>query len=210
MASYNSVDGVPAHANHWLLTKVLRGEWGFNGYVLSDAGGVQMNCNQHFICRNIKEASVLALRAGVDVALDDPACYLTLPESLREGKITMQELDQAVARVLRQKFVAGLFDGMRDPLPAAELGRQIHTAENVALSRQMAEESIILLKNDGNLLPLDAAKIKSIAVIGPNADQVQFGDYCWSKSNRNGVTVLRGLREWWATTCGSTMRRAAT
>ena len=107
----------------------------------------------------------------------------------------MQELDQAVARVLRAKFVAGLFDGMRDPLPAAELGRQIHTAENVALSRRMAEESIILLKNDGNLLPLDAAKIKSIAVIGPNADQVQFGDYCWSKSNRNGVTVLRGLRE---------------
>ena len=136
-----------------------------------------------------------ALRAGVDVALDDPACYLTLPESLREGKITQWEIDQAVARVLHAKFVAGLFDGNRDPLPVAELGKHIRTADNVALSRRMAEESIILLKNEGHLLPLDAAKLKSIAVIGPNADQVQFGDYCWSKSNKHGVSVLRGLRE---------------
>ncbi len=195
MPSYNAVDGVPAHANRWLLTKVLREEWGFPGYVISDWGGVSMNYELHHICKNPKEAAALAIRAGVDLESPNDACYRTLPELLREGAITEQELNQAVARVLRVKFVAGLFDGNRNPLPDAELAAQIHSPEHVALARRMAEEAVILLKNEANLLPLDAAKIKSIAVIGPNADQVQFGDYCWTKSNRHGVSVLRGLRE---------------
>jgi beta-glucosidase len=195
MPSYNAVDGIPAHANRWLLTKVLREEWGFPGYVCSDWGGVSMNYQLHHVCKNPKEAAALALKAGMDLEAPTDECYRMLPELLREGTISAQELDQAVARMLRAKFVAGLFDGKHDPLPDGALPAHIHTAAHVALARRMAEESVILLKNKDNLLPLDAGKLKSIAVIGPNADQVQFGDYCWTKNNRHGVTVLRGLRE---------------
>ena len=114
---------------------------------------------------------------------------------MREGAVTVAEIDTAVARVLRAKFVAGLFDGRPGPPPADELAARVHTPAHIALARRIAEESIILLKNEGGLLPLDPAKVHSIALVGSNADQVQFGDYCWTKSNRHGVSVLAGLRE---------------
>ncbi len=195
MPSYNAVDGVPAHANRWLLTQVLREEWGFRGYVYSDWGGVEFNHSLHHVVNSRKEAAALALKSGVDLEAPNDECYRYLSELLREGVISEGELNQAVARVLRVKFVAGLFDGRRSPASDEDLVRCIHTPEHISLSRRIAEESVILLKNEGNLLPLDAAGLKSIAVIGPNADQVQFGDYCWTKSNRDGVTVLSGLRE---------------
>ncbi len=195
MPSYNSMDGVPAHANRWLLTTVLRDEWGFQGFVISDWGGVWMNANLHHVAKNAKQAGEMALRAGVDVEAPTDAGFATLPESLRDGSISQQELDHAVARVLRAKFVTGLFDGKRVPPPEEQIDKHVHTAEHIALSRRIAEESLILLKNNDHLLPLDASKLKSVAVIGPNADQVQFGDYCWSKSNKHGITVLSGLRE---------------
>jgi beta-glucosidase len=195
MPSYNAIDGVPSHKNHWLLTKVLRDEWGFQGYVFSDGNGVLMLHRLHGVSTGPEESAALALRAGVDVEEPETDCYRLLPELIHKGIVEEQELDQAVARVLRAKFVAGLFDARPDPVPPAELAKHIHTKEHAALARRMAEESVILLKNQDHLLPLDASKIKSIAVIGPNADQVQFGDYCWTKSNRHGVSVLQGLRE---------------
>lgn len=195
MPSYNSMDGIPAHANRWLLNTVLRDEWGFPGYVISDWGGVRMNCELHHVAKTMKQAGEMALKAGVDIEAPTDAGFATLHESLRDGSISQQELDQAVARVLRAKFLMGLFDGKRNPPPEDQLDKYVHTTEHIALSRRIAEESVILLKNTGGLLPLDASKLKSIAVIGPNADQVQFGDYCWSKSNQHGITVLRGLRE---------------
>ena len=123
MPSYNAVDGVPAHANRWLLTKVLREEWGFPGYVCSDWSGVTMNYQLHHVCKGPKEAAALALKAGMDLESPSDDCYRMLPELLREGTISEQELNQAVARVLRAKFVAGLFDGKRDPLPDGALPR---------------------------------------------------------------------------------------
>jgi beta-glucosidase len=108
--------------------------------------------------------------------------------------VSMAEIDKAVSRVLYAKFAAGLFNGRPDA-DIANLPQIARCAEHLALSQRIAEESIVLLKNDRDLLPLDPARIRTLAVLGPNADQVQFGDYCWSKNNKDGVTVLRGLKE---------------
>jgi beta-glucosidase len=194
MPSYNEVDGVPSHANHWLLEKVLRGEWGFRGYTYSDWGGVGFNFNFHHVASSEVDAAQMAITAGVDLEAPDPECYQHLADLVRSGKLPASEIDKAAARVLRVKFLAGLFDGRPDANPG-RLAQVAHCPEHVALSRQIAEESIVLLKNEGNLLPLEPARLQSVAVIGPNADQVQFGDYCWSKSNKDGITILRGLRE---------------
>jgi beta-glucosidase len=198
MPSYNAVDGVPAHANPWLLTKVLRDEWGFPGYVYSDWGGVVFNVELYHLVSDRREAALLAMKSGVDLEAPEPACYQHLSELVRSGKLPEEVLNRAVARVLRVKFLAGLFDGRRKAVPVEKLAHYVHTPEHVALARRVAEESVILLKNDKGLLPLDKTKLRSIAVIGPNADQVQFGDYSATKDNRAGVTVLQGLREYLA------------
>ena len=194
MPSYNEVDGVPSHANRWLLEDVLRGELGFRGYTYSDWGGVIMNANLHHVAGSPAEAAAMALTAGVDLEAPGPDCFRHLAGLVQTGRLAESEIDKAASRVLRVKFLAGLFDGRPDAA-LDELPKIARSVDHVALSRQIAEESIVLLKNDRGLLPLDPAQIKSLAVVGPNADQVQFGDYCWSKSNRDGVTVLRGLGE---------------
>ena len=194
MPSYNEIDGIPSHANRWLLEDILRGEMGFRGYTYSDWGGVEFNHSFHRVASDRAEAAEIALKAGVDLEAPGPACFQYLPQLVREGRISGSEIDKAASRVLYTKLAAGLFDG-RANADFATLAGITRCADHVALSQQIAEESIVLLKNDNNLLPLDPARLKSIAVIGPNADQVQFGDYCWSKSNKDGITLLRGLRE---------------
>ena len=194
MPSYNEVDGIPSHANRWLLEDVLRKEWGFRGYTYSDWGGVEFNYDLHHVAADPAEAAAMALTAGVDLEAPVPTCYSSLVRLVKSGKLAEAEIDKAALRVLRIKFLANLFDGRPDGDPDG-LPRIARSAEHVALAEQVADESIVLLRNDNNLLPLDSAKLKSIAVIGPNADQVQFGDYCWTKSNDYGVTVLRGLRD---------------
>jgi beta-glucosidase len=194
MPSYNEVDGIPSHANRWLLEDVLRKEWGFRGYTYSDWGGVEFNYVLHHVAANPAEAAAMALTAGVDLEAPVPTCYSALAGLVKSGKLAEAEIDKATLRILRTKLLAGLFDGRPDGDPDS-LPRIARSAEHVGLAERVADESIVLLKNQNHLLPLDAAKLKSIAVIGPNADQVQFGDYCWTKSNDYGITVLRGLRE---------------
>lgn len=194
MPSYNEVDGIPSHASRWLLEDVLRQEMGFTGYTYSDWGGVDFNFELHHVAASKAEAAALAVLAGVDLEAPGPSCYQHLAGLVRNGTLAEAEINKAAARVLRVKFLAGLFDGRPDAAPDV-LPKIARCAEHVGLSQQIAEESIVLLKNDKNLLPLDPARLQSVAVIGPNADQVQFGDYCWSKSNKDGVTILRGLRE---------------
>lgn len=194
MPSYNEVDGIPSHANRWLLEEVLRVEMGFRGYTYSDWGGVEFNHSLHHVAADQAEAAEIAIKAGVDLEAPGPACFQHLPRLVREGRVSEAEIDKAVARVLYTKFAAGLFDGRPDGDPA-RLAKLARSAAHVELAQRIAEESIVLLKNDNGLLPLDPAKLQSVAVIGPNADQVQFGDYCWSKNNQDGVTILRGLRE---------------
>lgn len=194
MPSYNEVDGIPSHANHWLLTDVLRGEWGFRGYTYSDWGGVTFNYSLHHVAADKADAARQAIEAGVDVEAPGPDCYQYLGELVKSGKVSESVIDRACGRVLYAKFAAGLFDGRPDA-DLNGLAKMIRSPAHVALSERIADESIVLLKNVNHLLPLDPTRLKSVAVIGPNADQVEFGDYCWSKNNHDGVTILRGLRE---------------
>jgi beta-glucosidase len=193
MPSYNEVDGIPAHANRWLLTTILREEWGFEGYTFSDYGSVEMLSSLHHVAAGQAQAGAMALEAGLDLEAPGIWGFAALPQLVAEGFISEAQIDRAVARILRTKILLGLFDQPRG-LPPAELPTCIHIPEHVALARRVADESIILLKNEQDLLPLDPARVRSLAVIGPNADQVQFGDYSPSKSNADGVTVLQGLR----------------
>lgn len=193
MPSYNEVDGMPAHSNRWLLTDVLRGEWGFGGYIFTDYGGLSQLHNFHHVAADASEAAVMGINAGVDLEAARPDAYACLSDLVKAGKVKEEQIDAAVRRILRAKFMAGLFD---KPYPDPErLSEVVHRPEHVALALEVAQESAVLLKNDSALLPLDASKLKSLAVIGPNADQVQYGDYTYTRDNRSGVTILQGLRD---------------
>lgn len=193
MPSYNEVDGVPAHSSRWLLTDVLRGEWQFPGYVFTDYGGLSHLYNFHKVASDAAGAAQMGIDAGIDLEAARPDVYPHLGELVREGKVSENQIDEAVRRILRVKFLAGLFE--KPYADTAIVRRCVHTPENVRLAREVAEESVVLLKNDGSLLPLDSSRLKSVAVIGPNADQVQYGDYSYTRDNKSGVTVLDALRK---------------
>jgi beta-glucosidase len=191
MASYNEIDGIPAHVNSWLLDKVLRQEWGFRGYVTSDGGGLQMLVATHHIAADNADAARQALAAGVDFDLSDGSVYRTLLDQVKEGKVPQWEVDRAVSRVLAAKFRLGLFE---DPYVDPDYTqRTTNSPEHRQLALKAAQEAIVLLKNQGNLLPLDLSKLKTIAVIGPNAGDVHLGGY--SREPAHGVSILEGIRE---------------
>jgi len=192
MPSYNEIDGIPAHSSVFLLNQVLRKEWNFKGYVFSDYGGLSQLYNFHQIAQGPDEAAILGLRAGVDVEASRPDVYKNLVKMVHSGAISIKHIDSAVARILTAKFKSGLFE--KKVADSASVKNKIHTSSSVELSRKIAEESIVLLKNQGKLLPLDSKKIKSIAVIGPNANKVQYGDYSYTRDNRSGTTVLQGIK----------------
>jgi beta-glucosidase len=191
MASYNEIDGIPSHVNSWLLDKVLRQEWGFRGYVTSDGGGLQMLVTTHHIAADNADAARQALAAGVDFDLSDGSVYRTLLDQVKEGKVPEWEVDRAVSRVLTAKFRLGLFE---NPYVDPDYAQRItNNPEHRQLALKAAQEAIVLLKNQGNLLPLNLAKLKTIAVIGPNAADVHLGGY--SREPAHSVSILEGIRE---------------
>jgi beta-glucosidase len=193
MASYNEIDAVPNHINHWLLDRVLRQEWRFRGYVTSDGGGLQMLVETHHVAADFAEAARKALAAGVDFDLSDGSVYATLVEQVRDGKVPEAELDQAVQRVLEAKFRLGLFE---NPYVDPDYAQKItNSAEHQQLALKVAQKSIVLLKNDNKLLPLDLKKLKAIAVIGPNAADVHLGGYSRDPGPGNQVSILDGIRK---------------
>jgi beta-glucosidase len=189
MASYNEIDGIPAHANKWLLHDVLCQEWGFRGFVVSDGGGIGQLASLHHVAADRAEAAKLAIEAGIDFELD--SCFAeTLARQVEEGQIAEATLDRAVVRVLRVKFEMGLFeDPYVDPDHAE---RFVGCAEHRQLALKAAHKAIVLLKNEGNLLPLDRTAIASIAVIGPNAAEIHLGGY--SAEPKHKVSILEGIR----------------
>ena len=191
MSTYNSWNRIPNSASRYLLTDILRDRWGFKGYVYSDWGAIEMLETFHHTAANKAEAAIQALTAGLDVEASSE-CYPELFRLVKEGKLDKSYIDTAVRRVLTAKFECGLFEDPYGDKHAASGG--MHSLRSVELSRQIAEESIVLLKNENNLLPLDMNKLTSIAVLGPNADQVQFGDYTWSRDNKDGITPLQGIK----------------
>lgn len=192
MASYNEIDGVPSHMNRWLLGTVLRGEWGFNGYITSDANALEMMVNTHHVANNIAEAARLGLAAGVDydLELSGAGVYRTLPGQVKQGLVAESDVDRAVARVLAAKFRLGLFD---NPYVDPDYVERItNSEEHRKLAAEAASKALVLLKNDKDLLPLDLAKLKTIAVIGPNAADVHLGGY--SRDPGRGVSILDGIK----------------
>jgi len=190
MASYNEIDGIPSHANRWLLQRVLREEWDFKGFVVADYGGIEQLVTRHHVAHDGYEAARKALSAGVDIELPSPGCYKTLGEQIADGRIDESLLDRAVARVLRAKFLLGLFE---NPYTDTEMAEKItNSPEHRRLALDAARQAVVLLKNEGNLLPLDMKKVRSLAVIGPNAAGIHLGGYSWEP--REGTGVLEGIR----------------
>jgi beta-glucosidase len=191
MPSYNEIDGVPSHASAFLLQRVLRQEWGFTGLVASDYYGITELERRHHVAANKEDAAKMALEAGVDTELPDPDCYLTIPQLIKEGVLSEALLNSAVARNLRAKFLLGLFEHPYvDPERAVSV---TNSPAHQALAAEAARRSIVLLKNENRLLPLDRQKLSSIAIIGPNAAGVHLGGY--SDNPGRGVSVLQGIRD---------------
>lgn len=189
MPSYNEIDGVPSHANRWLLTEVLRGEWGFDGAVVSDYAAIPELDYFHHVAANVGEAARMALAAGVDCDLPDGVAYRTLADEVRAGRVPLEAVDAACRRMLTMKFRAGLFEAA--PVDARAAARLTANAEALALAREAAEKSIALLVNDGTL-PLSTDRMRRVAVIGPNAAVARLGGY--SSMPTDPVSLLEGLR----------------
>jgi len=192
MSCYSAYDGLAVTGSPYYMTDILRGELGFKGYVYSDWGSVERLKTFHHAVETQDEAAIMALVAGVDLNID--ASYNNLEQLVNSGKLDVKYIDLAVRRVLTTKFTLGLFDNpYGDPKKVLEV---VRNAAKIALAKEVADESAILLKNANNLLPLDLAKYKSIAVIGPNSNQSVFGDYAWTMPDtKEGTNLLQGLKE---------------
>ncbi|MDB5279621.1 MAG: beta-glucosidase [Ferruginibacter sp.] len=191
MSSYNELWGMPAHANKKLLTDILKKEWGFKGVIVSDYGGVSNLKNIDKITPSTDEAGYLAFKAGIDTENPDPESFKNLKQYVLNGKISMKELDDAVTRILVNKFRVSLFD---DPYVDADKAEQIvGSPQKRAIAYKAATESMVLLKNDNNILPLDKNIVKTIAFIGPNADKCILGGY--SSVPRVCISPLQALKE---------------
>jgi beta-glucosidase len=204
MTGYQSIEGEPSTCNHWLLTEVLKEEWGFQGVVVTDWNNVGRLVIEQKVCADYAEAAVAAVRAGNDIIMTTPEFYEGALEAVRGGKLAEAEIDAPCARLLALKFRMGLFENPRGPdleRAAIETARPEHRAANLEAARQ----SLVLLRNDG-LLPLNPALLRSIAVIGPNADDdlQQLGDWSLGSTQHppeagkhpraKTVTVLDGIR----------------
>lgn len=196
MSAYMGLNGVPASGNRWLLTDVLRKTWGFQGFVVTDAGAAHDLVTHGFAATN-EDAGVRALTAGVDMEMAPPfgqSAFRTLPQSLAAGKITAAALDDAVRRVLEAKIRMGLFE--RPYVDVAAATRTLNDPAHRTTARIAAERSAVLLRNDKAVLPLNQATLKSIAVIGPLADSARdtLGPWVFDQDDKETVSVLAGIR----------------
>jgi beta-glucosidase len=195
MASYNEIDGVPSHASEWLLRDVLRKEWGFKGFVVSDYYAIwelgdRPDTHGHHVAKDKAESCALAVKAGVNIEFPEPDCYLHLVELVRKKVLKESELDELVAPMLFWKFKLGLFE--HPYVDPHEAERVVGSDAHRLLALQGARETITLLKNENHLLPLNPNKLKTIAVIGPNADRELLGGYSGKPNYFN--SVLEGIR----------------
>ena len=193
MSAYNAVNSVPCTVNNYLLRKVLRDDWGFKGYVVSDCSAPEWMVTQHKYVRDRETAAVLAMKAGLDLECANNVYTQPLLNAYRDYRVTDADIDSAAYHLLRGRFLLGLFD---DP----EVNPYNHISPDVVgckahqqLALETARQSLVLLKNQNNLLPLNDKKIKSIAVVGPNAARCEFGDYSGTPVN-TPVTILDGIK----------------
>ncbi len=204
MTGYQSMEGVPSTCNHWLLTEVLKDEWGFAGVVVTDWDNVGRLVREQRVCETIADAAIVAVRAGNDIMMTTPSFYEGAIEAVRSGRLAESEIDAPCARLLELKFRMGLFENPREP-DLERAAQVVRSPEHRAVNLEAARQSLVLLRNNG-LLPLDAGQLKTIAVIGPNADDdlQQLGDWSLGASQHPPeagkhpreatMTVLDGIR----------------
>ena len=193
MTAYNAINGVPCTANNWLLNKVLKQDWGFNGYIVSDCGAPGLLMTDHRYVKTPEAAAMIAIKAGLDLECGDYVFGAPLLNAYKQYMVSTAEIDSAAYHVLRARMRLGMFD---DPEknPYNHLSPEIVGCEkHKELALEAARQSIVLLKNQKNTLPLNAKKIKSIAVVGINAANCEFGDYSGTPVNAP-VSVLDGIR----------------
>jgi len=191
MPSYNEVDGVPSHANVWMLRDVLRREWGFDGTIVSDWFAIADLVGRHHVAADTAEAARMALNATVDVDLPDLASYVHLVNEVKAGRVQQRSIDAAVRRLLRAKFALGLFE---NPFVDAARADSISgAASHRALALEAARQSMVLLRNEGGALPLSVESAKRIAVIGPHASEVLVGGYAGVP--RFSVSIVEGIKK---------------
>jgi len=193
MASFNEVDGIPATANKWLMTDVLRKQWGFKGFVVTDYTGINEMIDHGM--GDLQAVSALALKAGIDMDMVGEGFLKTLKKSLAEKKVTLADIDAACRRMLEAKYKLGLFDSPYKYVDAQRAKSEIYTAPHRKAARDIAAQSFVLLKNQGNLLPLK--KSGRIALIGPLADAANNMAGTWSVATmqNRSVSVLQGLKD---------------
>ncbi len=188
MPSYNEIGALPSHANGWLLNEILKEEWGFEGAVVSDYFAIREMVTRHQMLEDAQQAAERAIKAGVDSEMADADAFLTLPQLVEEECVDIALIDDAVRRILRLKFIAGMFE---NPFADADYAEQIEAnPQAIALAREAARKAMVLLKNDG-LLPLAAADIGKLLVVGTHAKDTPLGGY--SDVPRHVVSVLEGL-----------------
>lgn len=190
MASYNEIDGIPSHASSWLLNDILRGEWGFDGVVVADYFAINELERRHRIVDNIGDAGALALTSGVDMELPDGVAYYELKDMIEAGDFDIAHVDTAVRRILEMKVRGNLWATPYSDGEAADA--LTGNAEGREVALEAAQKAAVLLKNDGNLLPLNASDYQRIAVIGPNSDITVLGGY--SDEPRQTISILDGVR----------------
>lgn len=192
MAAHNELNGIPCHGSKYLLTDVLRDKWGFGGFVVSDWMDIERMHGQHHTAETPQEASVMAVKAGIDMHMHGPYFMEHIIEAVEKGEITEETIDNAVRQILRMKFELGLFENpYHDP---AKSRRTLFNPTHRATALQLARESMVLLTNNG-ILPIDEKKHRKILVTGPNADsQVILGDWGLHQPENNVITVLEGLK----------------
>jgi beta-glucosidase len=198
MSSYNDWDGVPVTGSYYFLTQLLRQQFGFNGYVVSDSEAVEFLYSKHHVAADYKEAVRQAVEAGLNVRTNftmPQTFILPLRELIKENKISMKIIDSRVGDVLRVKFRLGLFDSpyVKDPKAADKI---VHTADDAAMSLKMNRESMVLLKNEGDLLPLDKSKLKNILVTVPLATETNYATSRYGPSHNPVTNVLNGIKNY--------------
>ena len=201
MASFNEIGGIPATANRHLMTDILRGEWGFGGILVSDYTGIN-ELVPHGIAADEKEAGEKALNAGIDMDMTGAVYMKYLRRSLDEGRVSLRQIDDAVRRILRQKFLLGLFDDPYRYLDSLRERETLGKPEFRAKAREIAARSIVLLKNDGGVLPLDPGSRMTVALVGPMVSERASLNGAWAGSGvrEESVTLLEGLTKRYAGT----------
>jgi beta-glucosidase len=193
MAAYHELDGIPCVTNKWLLQDVLRKEWGFNGFVLSDLGAIRMTINNHMTAKDTADALVQTIKAGLNMQFYDfshQGFKNAILEALAGKRLTEKDLNNAVRDILRVKFMLGLFD--HPYVDPAQVSKVFHTVENQDLALKAAHESIVLLKNEHSVLPLKGETIR-IAVIGELAQSTYPGGY--ANPDKEGISILDGIKQ---------------